>query len=114
MRKVNKIMVFVTVCLSILIFLLNFVDASSNFPTAGDPVGNLEDGSKKIWTSVTTIIQMLAFGAIIFAGVRYMCASADQKADIKKGRGMLTIGAVLVFAASTVVQFVKSVADEII
>ena len=37
-----------------------------------------------------------------------MFASADQKADIKKGLIYLVIGAILVFAASTVVNIIIS------
>ena len=43
-----------------------------------------------------------------------MFASADQKADIKKGMIGLVIGAILVFAASTVVQFIISATTSVI
>lgn len=41
-----------------------------------------------------------------------MFASADQKADIKKGLMMLALGSVLVFAASTVVKFIVNVGKD--
>ena len=67
-----------------------------------------------IWSTVLTILQILAVAAIVIAGVRYMFASADQKADIKKGMIGLVIGAILVFAASTVVQFIISATTSVI
>lgn len=91
-----------------------FADISTSFPSASGSIGKVDTGVKKIWGTVTTIVQILAFAAIVFAGVRYMFASADQKADIKKGLGMLTIGAILVFAASTVVKFVIEATGQII
>lgn len=91
-----------------------FADISTNFPSGSGSIAKVDTSVKKVWGTVTTVVQMLAFGAVVFAGLRYMFASADQKADIKKGLGMLTIGAILVFAASTVVKFVVSAADEII
>lgn len=91
-----------------------FADISVDFPTGSGSIGTVDTGVKKVWGTVTTIVQILAFAAVVFAGLRYMFASADQKADIKKGLGMLAIGAILVFAASTVVKFVVSAANEII
>jgi len=87
---------------------------STDFPSSSTSVTEVDNSVKKVWGTVMTIVQILAFAAVVFAGVRYMFASADQKADIKKGLGMLTIGAILVFAASTVVKFVVTAADEII
>jgi len=87
---------------------------STDFPSANGSIGTVDTSVKAIWGTVLTVVQILAFAAIVFAGLRYMFASADQKADIKKGLGMLTVGAVLVFAASTVVKFVIKAADEII
>ena len=88
---------------------------SINFPTgSANGVDTINTSAKKIWTTVTTIVQILAFAAIVFAGLRYMFASADHKADIKKSLGMLTVGAILVFAASTVVKFVVTATSEVI
>ena len=90
-----------------------FADISTSFPSKNGSITTVDNGVKKIWGTVMTIVQILAFAAIVFAGVRYMFAAADQKADIKKGLGMLTVGAILVFAASTVVKFVMSAANQV-
>lgn len=71
-------------------------------------VSKVDDAVGSVWKTVLTVLQILAVAAIVIAGVRYMFASADQKADIKKGMIGLVIGAILVFAASTVVQFIIS------
>lgn len=80
---------------------------------AGNGIGDVDSAVTRIWSTVLTILQILAVAAIVVAGVRYMFASADEKADIKKGLGMLVVGAILVFAASTVVQFIVSAAGQV-
>ena len=67
-----------------------------------------------MWSTVVTIVQILAVAAVVFAGLRYMFASADQKADIKKSMGTLAIGAVLVFGATTVIKFVSNAANQVV
>ncbi len=64
------------------------------------------------WGVIQLILQVAAIGALIFSGVRYMFASADQKADIKKGMGALAIGAILVFGSTLVINMlIKIVGD---
>lgn len=90
-----------------------FADIDPNMPTSGGSIGTIDTIANNVWGTVITIAQILAFAAIIFAGVRYMFASADSKADIKKQLVILVVGAVLVFGASTVVQILMSVVDDI-
>ena len=113
---IAKVMVVVFIlCVAIIPQIDVFATGiSTNFPASSGSIQKIDTSVKKIWGTVTTVVQILAFAAIVFAGLRYMFASADQKADIKKGLGMLTIGSILVFLASTVVQFVINAADEII
>ena len=112
MKKNKIISSLMVIGLFVFVFGTAFA-ASANFPTGSGSIGNIETGVKTIWGTVTTIVQMLAFGAILFAGLRYMFASADKKADIKSGLVLLVIGAILVFASSTVVKFVVDAANQI-
>lgn len=80
----------------------------------GSGVSSVTGAANKIWSTVLLILQICAVAAIVFAGVKYMFASADQKADIKNGMIGLVVGAILVFAASTVVQFIINAANEVI
>ena len=77
-------------------------------------VGNVVQGVSKIWGTVLTVLQICAIAAVVFAGVKYMFASADQKADIKGGMIGLVVGAIMVFAASTIVQFIINASKEVI
>lgn len=77
-------------------------------------VDSVDNAVSRIWGTVLTVLQICAVAAIVFAGVKYMFAAADQKAEIKNGLLGLVIGAILVFAASTVVQFIINATDEVI
>lgn len=99
-------------------------ETSSNESTAGSgfdpnliPDGTVDANMKKtanrVSGTVFTILQIAAFGGIIFAGIKYMYSSADQRADIKKNMIYLAIGMVLVFGASTVAKFVTNAAVDV-
>ena len=103
-------------------FTFSFVFAA-NEPISHENLGSLTGGKtgsntlntsvQNIWASVLSILQILAVAAVVFAGVRYMFASADAKADIKKQMIILVLGAILVFAASTVIKLIVDVTGEI-
>lgn len=80
----------------------------------GSGIGNVDTAVSKVWSTILTVLQIAAVAAIVFAGVKYMFAAADQKAEIKNGMIGLVVGAILVFAASTVVQFIINAANEVI
>lgn len=69
---------------------------------------------KRIYAILILIFQMASVGGVIFAGVRYMYASADQKADIKQSMIHLVIGMIIVFCASTVVGIVTGTFGDLI
>lgn len=116
MNKKGMILRVVIVLFMITLFTVTpvFADIPVQFPSSSDSIGEIDDSVRKVWGTVITIVQILAFAAVVFAGLRYMFASADQKADIKKGLGMLTVGAILVFASATVIQFVVDAAGEVV
>lgn len=76
--------------------------------------GKIKDTVGNIWATFRTIIQVFAVGCVVFAGVRYMFASADQRADIKKGLKFLVVGAVLVFSAITVIDLVVKIFKDVL
>lgn len=82
--------------------------------TTGKPNTNITNVAGNIWQTVSVIVQVVAVAAVVFAGLRYMFASANDKADIKKQTVILIVGAVLVFAAVPLMQLVANVATDII
>lgn len=122
MKKSKKMLLrIIPVFLVLTVVLTTTVFGFNNFNTnnMGDLSGNVggiqtaDTAVKKVWSTVTLILQVLAVAAIVFAGVRYMFASADAKADIKKQTIGLVVGAILVFGASMIVNFIVNVTREV-
>ena len=122
MKRSKKIFLRVLPVLMIclVMFSFTFVFAAATEPLdpnkalpSGQASPNLTRVTGKMWSTVLVIIQVLAVAAVVFAGLRYMFASADQKADIKKQLIILVIGAVLVFGASTVLSVIANVTKEV-
>jgi len=106
------------VCSVLFIFIMLIgtfsVYAGPTVPNSGTPINAATDVAKGIWSTMKIIIQILAVAAIVFTGLRYMFASADGKADIKSQTVTLILGAVLVFGAVEVAQFVYKATNEIL
>ena len=89
------------------------LDVNTTFNNRGDTSSSAVNMVNRVWGIVLTVLQVLAVAAIVFAGVRYMFAGADQKAEIKSGLLVLAIGAILVFGASMVVRALLRVTNEV-
>lgn len=112
MKKLLKILpVVMVVCL---VATSVFAVSVPNSLPGGTASNTVTSVTGNIWSTVSTIVQVLAVGAVVFAGLRYMFASADQKADIKKSMGILAIGAILVFGATFVLQLIANVTNEVV
>lgn len=113
MKKRFFLVVFIV--LIVFITCVHFVYAgAASFPNGGVENSNIKSATEKIWGSVLKIAQILSFMAIIFAGIRYMLASSEGRAEIKKSISILILGAIIVFASSTIVQFVTETANGIL
>lgn len=85
----------------------------AHFPTGGTPDPDITNATQNVWGTIVKIVQIISFGAVLFAGLRYMFAAPDARADIKKSLGVLALGAIIVFSASSIVNFVINTANEI-
>lgn len=90
-----------------------FGSFTNNMTVAANKSGKTINSISNVWGIILTVLQVAAIAAVVFAGVRYMFASADSKADIKKQMIWLVIGAILVFGASTVIQLITNFADDL-
>lgn len=118
MNKTCKLIcIALFLCVGLLI-MDNGVYASSGPQNPGyDPTvlpSPLLSKTGEIWSTVCVLIQMCSIACVVFAGLRYMMSSADQKADIKKGLSYLVIGAVLIFAAVSIIQIVVETAESVV
>ena len=122
MKKAKKIMMYVIPVLLVMVvmFTANTIFASSpvspelpDSVTGGTASQTITNTAGSIWSTVIILFQILAIAAIIIAGIRYMFASADSKADIKKQLVPLVVGAVLVFGATTIIQVIVNVTEDV-
>lgn len=107
MKKLLKVLPVMFV-LSLILTNVFALDSNAGVPT-GTASGVVSLLTGNIWSTISVVIYTLAIGAVVVAGLRYMFASADQKADIKKSTGILIIGAILVFGATFVLNLVKGI-----
>ena len=115
MKKLLKILpVIMVICFTFTsVFAISANDIDNKI-SGGTAANEITGAARNIWNTVVTIVQILAVAAVVFAGLRYMFASADQKADIKKSMGILAIGAVLVFGATLVLKLVAGAANSVL
>ena len=115
-NKIARVCIVLMMCVLVVGSVYGVAVPGEDFdPTQGQTgMTNVTNAAGKIWATVSTIVQILAIAAVVFAGLRYMFASADAKADIKKQTVILIIGAIFVFAATAIIRFVTTAADTII
>ena len=118
MNKKNKYiltMMFIIFVLSILFVPKVF---ASNEPLAPwiepgqNGVTKVDSIAKRVWPTILRVVQIAAFSGLIIAGIRYMFASATDKADIKKSMLILVTGLAIVFGASVLVEIIYNITKE--
>lgn len=112
--------IFVIICLSLTIFsVFNNIYANilgDGFDYSLVPGGGsvqFQSQANKIWNTIIVVIRIAAFIGIFVIGLRYMFASPNQKAEIKKSSIALVIGIALVFTSTIVINFVVSLFNEL-
>ena len=68
----------------------------------------------KIWGTVMYVLQIASVAGVIITGLRYMFASAEQRANMKKATIYTIIGIVMVFAFSTFMSFMLESIGEVL
>ncbi len=65
--------------------------------------------------AVIFVIQIIAFAAavimLIFLGIKFLTASPEGKADVKKMSVIYIVGAVLLFAATGILQLIRNLVN---
>lgn len=106
MKKTLKI-------LSILFVAISIIALSTSVFAAVDPSGYDGNGStvntasidsfgQNIVTLISTVASIASVIVLIVLGIKYMMGSAEEKAEYKKTLLPYIIGAVMVFAASSI------------
>lgn len=112
--KVSKIAKIISILFIITAVLsgVNMVLGAS-IPTASDFTGGNIVGT--IAGKVIYVIQIIAFAAavimLIFLGIKFITASPEAKAEIKKSAVIYVVGAILLFAATGILEIIKNIAE---
>ena len=112
MLRVVPVIVMLVLVVVPSVFALD-VDQTFNNSKGGNASGTAAKAINGVWSTVLLVLQIAAVAAIVFAGVKYMFAGADEKASIKSGLLVLAVGAILVFGASTVVRLLINTLNDV-
>ncbi len=117
--KLRKYIKIVLVLFLIGILATSFsVVLGVSVPSGGNLDVKTSTAVNNVVTALITVIQIIAFGAavimLMFLGIKYITASPDGKAEIKKSSVQYVVGAIILFAATAVLQIVKGFADNTI
>lgn len=115
-NKLFKVLAIILVAICLVTAFSGVVNAAAdtgNWPT------NVQGTSSSFSTQATTwgnvilgLFQVIGYVAavivLVWLGVKYIMASPDGKAEIKKQAFAYVLGAVLLFAAGTIVTIIKN------
>lgn len=120
-KKVMRIVavllaVVMVVALSGSVFATDGFDVKQ-FDTAGGDTSGAKTAVTKVISSLINIIQVIGTGVaiimLIVLAIKYISAAPGDKADIKKHAVVYVVGAVVLFAATGILQIVKNFAGNI-
>lgn len=74
----------------------------------------LQNAGNKVLGYVQWFGYAIAVGMLLYIGIKYMMASANEKADLKKGSISYVIGAVVVVAATSLFTILSEIATDVV
>lgn len=114
-KKVTKIISIILVVMTILSAFSMVFASGPSIPTPSNPKGSTDVNN--IAGGVIYIIQIIAFAAavimLIFVGIKFITASPEAKAEIKKTAVIYIVGAILLFGASGVLALIQTLATNV-
>ena len=119
MKKSVKIISIALIVLTVLVAISNVVLAK-DIPTQIDKIsqGNAKADTTKVvdlGATIVTIMQtvgiVVAVVVLLILGIKYMMGSAEEKAEYKKTMIPYLVGAILIFASTTIVNVVYNIAN---
>jgi len=120
MKKQVKMISILLIVVTLLVSLSSIVLAVPDLSGKIDEIGEGKEGittdkvidlGKTIVTIVQTIGIVVAVVVLLVLGIKYMMGSAEEKAEYKKTMIPYLVGAILIFAATTIVNVVYQLAN---
>ena len=116
MKKTIKVISILMIVLAI-IFATTTVFASDYRPSGVQIDTSETDSVQSVGSRILGIVRVVgtivAVGMLIVLGIKYMMGSAEERAEYKKTLFPYFIGAILIFAATTLADMVYSWAQSI-
>ena len=114
-KKISKIISVVFIITTILSAINMVLATEPAIPSSVSPSG--ANDVNNIAGMVIYVIQIIAFAAavimLIFVGIKFLTASPEGKAEIKKSAVIYVVGAILLFAATGILGIVRTLASNI-
>ena len=110
--KVMSIILLAVMFLTVAATMVNAVDIAGTISNVGNGTYSgteVTNNGKKIVGIVQVVGVVVAVDVILVIGIKYLVGSAEQKAEYKKTMIPYIVGAVLVFAGSTIVNVIYNV-----
>lgn len=119
-KTIVKIMSIALMVAMISMCLSNIVFAGDGFvnysPTPSDNTG-ASTSAQNILNAILSVAQVIGIGVavimLVVLAIKYISASPGDKAEIKKHAVIYIVGAVVLFAASGIIQIIKQFAANI-
>lgn len=120
MRKNVKMISIALVIMMLLASVSSIVFAAPDLSSKIDAIGQgnasasadkVVDFGKTIVTIMQTVGIVVAVVVLLVIGIKYMIGSAEEKAEYKKTMIPYIVGAILLFAATTIVNVVYNLAN---
>lgn len=112
--KRRMLSLFIAVVMLLLSTNIAFALTSTDLPGKDDGTNKLADTGAV--TTISTVLGtvrwigvMLAIGWLIYLGIKYVMASADEKASLKGGMIKMLIGVVILMGASVIIGWISSI-----
>ena len=110
MKKLLFLLLTVTIILSVSSVSWGISDKVTIDPSKGTAtITDLQEPTQKIIGAIQIVGYLIAAGMIVYIGVKYIMASASEKADLKGLAIKYVIGAVLIVFGTTIASWIFSI-----
>ena len=116
-RKVMKVLSVVLMVVMIVVSLMNITYALDDiYPSilTGTADPNTTKVAANIMATIINVFQVVGMGIavimLVYVAIKYMSAAPSDKADFKKSATAYIVGAIVLFAASGILQIIKNFA----
>ena len=119
MKRIAKICT-VLIIIATIATMMSTVFAEGASDVLGKLTGNTDAASAVTTTAnnIVGIVQVICYATavimLLYLGVKFITASPEAKADIKKSAIMYVIGAIIVFAAGTLLGVISNLSTNVV